>query len=231
MRIGQSQDIHRFKEGRKLILGGIEIPYQYGLDGHSDADVLLHAIIEAIIGAMALGDIGSHFPDNDDKYLNISSLLLLDETYRLMVDEGYEIGNVDSLVIMEKPKLRNYIDQMREKIAQHLHCDISQINVKATTSEKMGFVGNGEGVIAQAVVLLNEKEKKEMMTYKITVEDIMCENCARKIRTALESADDKTVASVDVKKKTVTVDTDLKVEKLYEIIEDAGFTPGDLELI
>ena len=157
MRIGQSQDIHRFKEGRKLILGGVEIPSEMGLDGHSDADVLSHAITEAIIGALALGDLGSHFPDNDDRYLNISSLILMDEIYELMDRKGYRIGNVDSLVIMERPKLRPYIDQIRAKLAEHLHCELDRVSVKATTSEKMGFVGEGKGVIAQAVVLLEEK--------------------------------------------------------------------------
>ena len=158
MRIGQSQDIHRLKEGRPLILGGVNIPYHLGLDGHSDADVLCHAITEAIIGALAMGDLGSHFPDNDDRYLNISSLVLMDDIYEKMNARGYRIGNVDSLVIMEKPKLRGYIDEMRKNISEHLHCDISRISVKATTSEKMGFVGEERGVIAQAVVLLEEIE-------------------------------------------------------------------------
>ena len=156
MRIGQSQDIHRLKEGRPLILGGVSIPYHLGLDGHSDADVLCHAITEAIIGALAMGDLGSHFPDNDDRYLNISSLVLMDDIYEKMIERGYRIGNVDSLVIMEKPKLRGYIDQMRRNISEHLHCDVSRVSVKATTSEKMGFVGEEKGVIAQAVVLLEE---------------------------------------------------------------------------
>ncbi len=158
MRIGQSQDIHRLKEGRPLILGGVNIPYHLGLDGHSDADVLSHAITEAIIGALAMGDLGSHFPDNDDRDLNISSLVLMDDIYEKMIERGYRICNVDSLVIMEKPKLRGYIDEMRKNISEHLHCDISRISVKATTSEKMGFAGEEKGVIAQAVVLLEEIE-------------------------------------------------------------------------
>ncbi len=158
MRIGQSQDIHRLKEGRPLILGGVNIPYHLGLDGHSDADVLIHAITEAIIGALAMGDLGSHFPDNDDRYLNISSLVLMDDIYEKMIERGYRICNVDSLVIMEKPKLRGYIEEMRKNISEHLHCDISRISVKATTSEKMGFAGEEKGVIAQAVVLLEEIE-------------------------------------------------------------------------
>lgn len=156
MRIGQSTDIHQLVSGRKLILGGVEIPHPFGLKGHSDADVLLHAVIEAIIGAMGLGDIGTHFPDNDDKYLNISSMVLLEKTEEMMRENGYEIINVDSLVILEEPRLKNYIPMMRENIARVLKCDVSQVNVKATTSEKMGFIGHKEGVLAQAVVLLEE---------------------------------------------------------------------------
>jgi len=156
MRIGQSTDIHQLVKDRKLILGGVEIPHPFGLLGHSDADVLLHAIIEAIIGAMGLGDIGTHFPDNDDEYLNISSMVLLERTEEMMRKNGYEIVNVDSLVILEEPKLKNYIPQMRTNIARVLKCDPQQVNVKATTSEKMGFIGHKEGVMAQAVVLLEE---------------------------------------------------------------------------
>jgi len=157
MRIGQSIDIHQLVEGRKLILGGVEIPYELGLKGHSDADVLLHAIIESIIGALGLGDIGKHFPDTDPKYKGISSMLLLEHTYELMDKEGYEIGNVDSIIMCEQPKMAPHIMQMRENIARALHCDISQINVKATRGEKLGFVGRGEGMVSQSVVLLNKK--------------------------------------------------------------------------
>ncbi len=156
MRIGQSTDIHPFAENRKLVLGGVTIPYEKGLAGHSDADALLHAIIEAIIGAMGLGDIGAHFPDTDMKYKGISSMVLLEETCRLMQENHYRIGNVDSLVLIEEPKLRPYVDQMRANIARVLNCDISQVNVKATRGEKLGFVGRKEGVVAQAVVLLEE---------------------------------------------------------------------------
>ena len=158
MRIGQSTDIHPFAENRKLVLGGVVIPHEKGLAGHSDADVLLHAIIEAIIGAMGLGDIGAHFPDTDMKYKGISSLILLEETAKLMQENHYRIGNVDSLVLIEEPKLRPYIDQMRKNIAEVLQCDISQINVKATRGEKLGFIGRKEGVVAQAVVLLEEDD-------------------------------------------------------------------------
>lgn len=157
MRIGQSQDVHRLVEGRDLIIGGVKIPYEFGLLGHSDADVLLHAIIEAIIGAMGLKDIGTHFPDNDDRYKGISSLKLLEETYKLMDQEGYKIVNVDSLIVIEKPKIAPYIDKMRTNIAEALHTNVKNINVKATCNEGMGFVGRKEGALAQAVVLIEDK--------------------------------------------------------------------------
>lgn len=157
MRIGQSQDVHKLVEGRDLIIGGVKIPYELGLLGHSDADVLLHAIIEAIIGAMGLRDIGTHFPDNDDRYKGISSLKLLEETYKLMDKEGYRIVNVDSLIVIEKPKMAPYIDEMRKNIANALYTDTKNINVKATCNEGMGFVGRKEGALAQAVVLIENK--------------------------------------------------------------------------
>ena len=157
MRIGQSQDIHCLVEGRDLIIGGVKIPYDKGLLGHSDADVLLHAIIEALIGAMGLGDIGKHFPDNDPKYKDISSLKLLEYTKELLDENNYRIINIDSLVIIEKPKLAPYIEQMRNNIANTLSIDIKQINIKATCAEGLGFVGNNQGAIAQAVVLIDEK--------------------------------------------------------------------------
>lgn len=157
MRIGQSQDIHKLVEGRDLIIGGVKIPYEKGLLGHSDADVLLHAIIESIIGAMGLRDIGTHFSDKDPKYEGISSLLLLDETYKMMIENGYELVNLDSLIVIEKPKMAPYIEQMRNNIAEHLHCDVKQINVKATCAEGLGFVGKGEGALAQCVCLIKEK--------------------------------------------------------------------------
>lgn len=157
MRIGQSQDVHRLVEGRDLIIGGVKIPYEKGLLGHSDADVLLHAIIESIIGAMGLKDIGTHFSDKDSKYEGISSLKLLDETYKMMETNNYRLVNIDSLIIIEKPKMAPYIDEMRKNIAEHLHCDINKVNVKATCNEKMGYVGRGEGAIAQAVCLIDKK--------------------------------------------------------------------------
>ena len=157
MRIGQSKDIHKLVEGRDLIIGGVKIPYEKGLLGHSDADVLLHAIIESLIGAMGLKDIGTHFPDTDPRYKGISCLLLLDETYKMLEENGYEIVNIDSLINSEKPKMAPHIDQMRRNIAEHLHCDESRINVKATRGEGLGFVGRGEGAIAYAVCLIDEK--------------------------------------------------------------------------
>lgn len=157
MRIGQSQDIHKLVEGRDLIIGGVKIPYDKGLLGHSDADVLLHAIIESIIGAMGLRDIGTHFSDKDPKYEGISSLKLLDETYKMMEENGYKLVNLDSLIVIEKPKMAPHIEQMRKNIAEHLHVEINQINVKATCAEGMGFIGRGEGALAQCVCLIEEK--------------------------------------------------------------------------
>ncbi|MDD6711538.1 MAG: 2-C-methyl-D-erythritol 2,4-cyclodiphosphate synthase [Sharpea porci] len=154
MRIGQSIDIHQLVEGRPLILGGVHIPYEKGLKGHSDADVLLHAIIEAIIGAMGEGDIGKHFPDTDPQYKDISSMILLEKTYEMMVNHHYKIGNVDAIIMTEQPKMAPHISAMRENIANALHTDVNNINIKATRGEKMGFVGRGEGIVSQAVVLL-----------------------------------------------------------------------------
>lgn len=157
MRIGQSTDIHAFIEGRPLILGGVTIDHPLGLLGHSDADVLLHAICEAIIGALGLGDIGKYFPDTDPLYKGISSRVLLEKTWQLMSDEGYQLVNLDSLILIEKPKIAPYIEEMRRNISSDLHCDIRQVNVKATRGEKLGFIGRQEGVMAQAIVLLERK--------------------------------------------------------------------------
>lgn len=153
-RIGQGFDLHRLVVGRKLILGGVEIPFEKGLAGHSDADVLLHAIIDALIGAAALGDIGKLFPDNDNKFKDIDSKVLLKEVYQQISDLGYQINNIDSTIILEQPKLRDHIDEMREIIAKLLDLRIDQISIKAKTSEKVGIVGRGEAAIAEAVVLL-----------------------------------------------------------------------------
>lgn len=158
-RIGQSTDIHPLVNGRKLILGGVEIPFEKGLDGHSDADALLHTIAESILGALGLNDLGHLFPDNDKSTLNISSSIILSKVYEIMVSKGYKINNVDSLIIIEKPKMKDYILQMKKNIAALLHTSIENVNVKATCCEKMGFVGRSEGVVAQAVVLLVSDEK------------------------------------------------------------------------
>lgn len=154
-------DVHRLTEDRKLILGGVEIPYEYGLLGHSDADVLLHAVMDAILGAAALGDIGKLFPDTDDAYKGASSIRLLENVRERMEKEGYVIGNVDATIIAQRPKMRPYIDEMRSNIAKALHTDVSRINVKATTEEGLGFTGGGEGISSQAVCLLEERDHIE----------------------------------------------------------------------
>ncbi|MCF8259263.1 MAG: 2-C-methyl-D-erythritol 2,4-cyclodiphosphate synthase [Melioribacteraceae bacterium] len=153
-RIGFGYDVHRFEFGRPFKLGGIEIPFDKGLLGHSDADALLHSITDAIFGAVALGDIGSHFPDTDPKYKNVDSKILLSEAYKIVAQSGYKLGNVDATVVLQKPKIRQYIDEMRESIASILETDIDKISVKATTSEGMGFVGTEEGIKVFATVLL-----------------------------------------------------------------------------
>jgi len=157
IRIGQSIDIHQLVEGRELIIGGVHIPFEKGLKGHSDADVLLHAICESVIGALALGDIGKHFPDTDSKYKGINSMLLLEEVYYLMNKNGYEVGNIDSIIVAERPKMAPHIQKMRENIAKALHTEIDNINVKATRGETLGFVGKEEGMLAQAICLLKKK--------------------------------------------------------------------------
>jgi 2-C-methyl-D-erythritol 2,4-cyclodiphosphate synthase len=154
MRIGTGYDVHKLVEDRKLILGGVEIPYEKGLLGHSDADVLIHAVMDAILGAAALGDIGQHFPDSDDAYKGISSILLLQKVAELIKKEGYEIANIDSTIIAQRPKLAKFIPEMRENMAKALGIDISQINVKATTEEGLGFTGEGLGIASQAICLL-----------------------------------------------------------------------------
>lgn len=157
MRIGQSTDIHQLAEGRKLVIGGVEIPHTKGLVGHSDADALTHAVAEAILGALALGDLGKWFPDTDEKWKGVDSQIILKEVARMMDEKGYKIGNVDSLIMIEKPKMAPHIQQMRENFAKALNCSVDQVSVKATRGEKMGFVGREEGVQAFAVVLLEDK--------------------------------------------------------------------------
>lgn len=156
MRIGYGYDIHQLQKGRLLILGGVEIPFGKGLAGHSDADVLLHAITDALLGACALGDIGQHFPDTSDEYEDIDSRILLRKAHKLITDENCYIANVDATIVAEQPKLSPHITKMRENIAQDLQVDISQISVKATTAEGMGFEGKGRGISARAVALLKE---------------------------------------------------------------------------
>lgn len=155
MRIGMGYDVHQLTENRKLILGGVEIPYEKGLLGHSDADVLLHAVMDALLGAAALGDIGSHFPDTDPAYAGISSILLLKEVGKLLEENTFLIENIDATIIAQKPKMRPYIDQMRRNVAEALEISVSQVSVKATTEEGLGFTGAGEGISAQAVCMLN----------------------------------------------------------------------------
>ena len=157
MRVGLGYDVHRLVEGRDLILGGVKIPYEKGLLGHSDADVVLHALTDAILGAAALGDIGRHFPDTDERYKGISSVLLLEKAYALVQEKGYILGNADICILLERPKIKNYIPEMEECIAKALHCEIGQISVKATTEEGLGFTGRGEGIAAKAIVLLENR--------------------------------------------------------------------------
>ncbi|MBQ8813329.1 MAG: 2-C-methyl-D-erythritol 2,4-cyclodiphosphate synthase [Lachnospiraceae bacterium] len=156
MRIGIGYDVHRLVEGRKLILGGVEIPYEKGLLGHSDADVLVHAVMDALLGAAALGDIGQHFPDNDPEYKGISSILLLRKVSELLKKNGYRVVNIDSIVIAQRPKLLPYRPQMAENMAEALGIPVGCVSVKATTEEGMGFTGTGDGMASQAVVLLEE---------------------------------------------------------------------------
>lgn len=161
MRIGCGYDVHRLIEGRRLILGGVEIPYEKGLLGHSDADVLLHAISDALLGAAALGDIGKHFPDSDPAYEGADSLELLRRIAGLLTEKGYEIVNVDATVLLERPKLRPYIDRMRERISAALGIPVSGVSVKASTEEGLGFTGREEGIAAQAVVLIEGRGAAE----------------------------------------------------------------------
>ncbi len=158
IRIGYGYDVHKFEEGRKLILGGLEIPHTKGLLGHSDADVLLHAITDALLGALALGDIGKHFPDTDPKYKDADSRVLLRDAYALILEKGFELGNLDATIVAQEPKLAPYIYSMREIIAKDLNVDIEDVSVKATTSEWLGFTGRKEGISASATVLMVRKE-------------------------------------------------------------------------
>lgn len=173
MRIGMGYDVHRLVEGRKCIIGGVEIPYEKGLLGHSDADVLIHAVMDALLGAAALGDIGKHFPDTDPAYEGISSIKLLGHVGALLEENLFLIENIDATIIAQAPKMRPYIDAMRENMAKALGIDISQINVKATTEEGLGFTGSGEGISAQAICMLATPSE----IYSEDVQARGCEGC------------------------------------------------------
>lgn len=157
MRIGHGYDVHRLVGGRKLILGGVEVPHTLGLLGHSDADVLTHAVMDALLGAAALGDIGRHFPDTDPAYKGADSLVLLDHVMTLLNQAGWKVGNVDATILAQKPKLAPHIPQMRDNLARHMGVELEQVNVKATTEEKLGFTGAEQGIAAHAVCLLERK--------------------------------------------------------------------------
>ena len=177
MRIGMGYDVHKLVEGRDLIMGGVKIPYEKGLLGHSDADVLLHAISDALLGAAALGDIGKRFPDTDPSYKGADSLKLLMEVGKLLEDECYLIENIDATIIAQAPKMRPYIDTMRQNIADVLCIDISQVNIKATTEEGLGFTGKGEGISAQAICLLNSPREFVTMEVSDLEQSQNCEGC------------------------------------------------------
>lgn len=173
MRIGMGYDVHRLVEDRPLIIGGVEIPYELGLLGHSDADVLLHAIMDALLGAAALGDIGKHFPDSDPAYKGISSILLLEKVGELLEENMFLIENIDATIIAQAPKMRSYIDSMRKNIAEALKIDISQVNVKATTEEGLGFTGEGRGISSQAICMLTSPRE----LYSVDAGRRGCEGC------------------------------------------------------
>lgn len=157
LRIGNGYDVHRLVEGRKLILGGVEIPHLKGILGHSDGDVLVHAIMDALLGSLALGDIGQHFPDTSNEYKDIDSMILLERVFNLIKEKGYRVVNLDCVIVAQQPKLKPYLEEMRQKISKVLETQISNISVKATTEEKLGFTGNEEGIKSYCVVLLEKK--------------------------------------------------------------------------
>ena len=157
-RIGHGYDVHRLVPERRLILGGVDVPHTVGLLGHSDADVLTHAVMDALLGAAAMGDIGKHFPDTDPAYKGADSLVLLDHVVKLLAEQGWQVGNVDATIVAQKPKLAPFIPQMRQNLARRMKVDLSQVNVKATTEERLGFTGSEEGIAAHAVALLKRAE-------------------------------------------------------------------------
>ncbi len=156
MRIGHGYDVHRLVAGRRLVLGGVEIPWDKGLDGHSDADVLTHAVMDALLGAAGLGDIGRHFPDHEEKYRNINSQVLLQKVCGMLLDNGYRIGNLDATIIAQRPKLMPYLERMKQCMADTMNISVEQINLKATTEERLGFTGREEGISAHCVCLIQE---------------------------------------------------------------------------
>ena len=162
IRIGHGYDVHRLVLERKLILGGVEVPYEYGLLGHSDADVLTHAVMDALLGAAGLGDIGRHFPDNDPAYSGADSLNLLDHVMDLLKSRGWRVGNVDATIIAQRPKLASFLPEMEQRLAKRMQVSIEQVNIKATTEEKLGFTGSGEGIASHAVVLLESVSQEEI---------------------------------------------------------------------
>lgn len=180
MRIGMGYDVHRLTQDRKCIIGGVEIPYEKGLLGHSDADVLLHAIMDALLGAAALGDIGKHFPDTDPAYEGVSSMKLLEHVAALLSENLFLVENIDATIIAQAPKMRPYIDQMRENIAKALSIEVSQVNVKATTEEGLGFTGSGEGISAQAVCMLTSP--RELYSEDVSARSCgTCGGCPRNV--------------------------------------------------
>ena len=180
MRVGMGYDVHKLVEGRDLIMGGVKIPYEKGLLGHSDADVLLHAISDALLGAAALGDIGKHFPDTDPKYKGADSLKLLEHVGNLIEEKLYVIGNIDATIIAQRPKMAPHIPQMRENIARALRIDVDQVNVKATTEEGLGFTGSGEGISSQAIALLQTVENYSYAVGADEEKCVGCNGCQRK---------------------------------------------------
>lgn len=175
MRVGMGYDVHRLVEGRKLILGGVEIPYEKGLLGHSDADVLVHAIMDALLGAAALGDIGKHFPDSDPQYKGISSIRLLEHVAALLEEHQYIIENIDATIVAQQPRMRQYIDDMIKNVADALRIMTDQVNIKATTEEGLGFTGNGEGISSQAVCSV--EKILNYSSYDVTPSQNGCEGC------------------------------------------------------
>lgn len=179
MRVGMGYDVHKLVEGRDLVMGGVTIPYEKGLLGHSDADVLLHAIMDALLGAAALGDIGKHFPDTDEQYKGISSVKLLEHVGSLLEDNLYIIENIDATIIAQRPKMRPYIDQMRENIARALQIEVDQVNVKATTEEGLGFTGSGEGISSQAICAVESIRSKSFQAADSEKSCASCGGCRK----------------------------------------------------